>query len=192
MPVVGDEDVGRLQIAVDHQPAVRVGHRVAHLQQQLHPRAQRQQAGAAVGVDRLALHVLQCQPGAAGFVHPGVVQPRDVRVLQRGQDVALARHALGQAARPGQARQLQRHQAFELPVHAARQPDTAHAAFTQLAQQPPRAHGVAERRRTRRGFGRCSRQFGQGFQEAAALGAHWLGQQVAQRVLQWIGGVEPF
>ena len=66
-----------------------------------------------------------------------------LRVLEQRADVALARHALGQARAPGQARQLQRHLALHAAVGALGQPHGAHAAATDLADQPVRADEVA-------------------------------------------------
>jgi hypothetical protein len=63
-------------------------------------------------------------------------------VLQQRADLAFTRHALGQARAPGQAGQFQRHLALEAAVGACSQPDAAHAAAADLAQQGVRAHAV--------------------------------------------------
>ena len=87
-----------------------------HLHQQPQARRDVQTLLAAVRVDGLAVDVLHRQVGPAQRIHAGVVQARDVRVLQQRADVALARHALRQAVRPAQPRQLERHAALERTI----------------------------------------------------------------------------
>ena len=77
------------------EPAVREGHRLRHLQQQRSRDLDVQCPLAAIDIDRLALDVLEREERPPLRIGAGVVQPRDVRVLERGQDVALTRHALG-------------------------------------------------------------------------------------------------
>ncbi len=91
---------------MDNQTAVREGHRTTDLQQQVELLSHRQATLARVHVDRLAFDVLQRQERPTVLIDPGVVQPGDVRVLQRGENVALTRHALGQTTCPNQPRQL--------------------------------------------------------------------------------------
>ena len=202
----GDEDVRRLQVAVQDQPVVRVRHRVQHVQHQVQPRGQRQVVRGAELVDGQARHVFQHQVGLAGpggGQVAGVEQPRDVRVRQPRHDAALAREALGAGGReqPG-VEELDRHLGLEAAVGALRQPDAAHAAAADLAHQRVRAHGLAgQPGRWRQGRGlqeaavvqarelvEPGRQFGrqcgvvglQGRQARRALG----GRQVQQRVEQ--------
>ena len=136
---------------------VRVRDRLRHLQEHAKTRAHVEALVVAVLVDRTAFDVLERQIRPAAGRHARVVQPRDVRVVERGEDVALPRHALGERrARPGAARQLQRHGAPDHPVRALGQPHRAHAAFAQLAQQTirtdvaPAWSPVPRRRRSRR------------------------------------------
>ena len=86
-----------------------------------------------------ALDVLERQPGRPSAVSAGVVQARDVRMLQRGEDLALARQALRRARRAA----TQRAAASAPPdacsaVRALGQPHGAHAAIGQLARKPAR------------------------------------------------------
>ena len=56
---------------------------------------------------------------------------------QRRENLAFARHALREPrALPGAVRQLQRHRPIDEAIGALRQPDHAHAAAAQLAQEP--------------------------------------------------------
>lgn len=141
----GDEDVARLEVAVHDEPAVRVRHRLGHLQDEAQPRVDRQAALAAMHVDRHAVDELHRQPGPALGGDAGVVQPRDARVLERGEDVALARHALREAGGPAGVRELERLLAVQAAVGALGQPHRGHAAVAELAQQPVGADAVAGR-----------------------------------------------
>ena len=142
------QDVARLQVAVHHQPRMRKLDRLQHLQEQLHPLAQAGTPAVAVLGDGLAVHVLHGQPGlglaARAVFGAGVIEPGDQRVLQRGEDVALALEAQRQrgwrAMQPGQ---LQGHGPLQFAVHPFGQPDAAHAALAQQAQQVVRAQALA-------------------------------------------------
>ncbi len=73
-----------------------------------------------------------------------VVQSGDVSVREGGEDVTLPRHPGHEpGARPRPARQLQRHRAPDHPVGTLGEPDGAHAAFAELAQQPIRTDRCA-------------------------------------------------
>ena len=59
----------------------------------------------AIGIDWFSIDELERQVGASVNVHAGIVEPRDVRVFERSQDVALARHAFGEVGqRPANVR----------------------------------------------------------------------------------------
>ena len=66
----GDQDVGGLQVAMDHQMLVRMRHGVAHGEQHLHAPAGRRRVGAAPGVDRLAVDVLHHEYGTPSSAVP--------------------------------------------------------------------------------------------------------------------------
>ena len=149
--VRGDQDVGRLEITVQHAAAVRIGDRIGHLQQQFELLPQRRSALCAPGVDRLAFDMLQRQVRAAQGIDTRIEQAGDLRVLQPGQDVALTREALLEHACPGDVRQLQRHWALDQAVAALCQPYRAHPALAQRAQQPVRADLGTRTRHRRRG-----------------------------------------
>ena len=102
---------------------IRDSHRTGHLHEEAQAISNAETLRLAPGVDRLAVDVFQRQVGPPAFIDPGVVQPRDVRVLQQRTDLAFTRHALGQACAPRQAWQLQRHLALEAAVSARSQPD---------------------------------------------------------------------
>ena len=81
----------------------------------------------------------------------GVVQARDVGMLERGEQVALARHApRGLGHRPAHVRQFDGHAALEQTVDAFGHPHRAHTAAAQPARQPVGAHRAADVRGFRR------------------------------------------
>ena len=124
-----DEDVAGLEVAVHHELRVRVRHGLGHLQQQADAIAQGQGALLAVDIDGLTVDVFHGEVGAAMLIDTGVVQPRNVRMRERGQDVAFAAQPLGERAAPGHARQLERDLPRELSVDALGKPDGTHAAL---------------------------------------------------------------
>ena len=96
-PVRGDQHVARLEVAVHDQAArARTPPRPRPARNSATRAAHVELAARAVRVDRLALDVLERQVRPPVGAEPGVVQLGDVRMDERGQDVALARHALHQ------------------------------------------------------------------------------------------------
>ena len=78
---------------MDDKLAMRVGHRPHDLHEQTQDRFEI--APRAVRIDRLPVDVFERQIGPAFDRNAGVVQHRNGRMLQPGQDGALARNALG-------------------------------------------------------------------------------------------------
>ena len=77
---------------MDDEVLVRVLHRVADRAEQLEPLARRQlPASSQYSVDRLAVDVLHHEVGLPVVGRAAVEEPRDVRVLEPGQDLPLAR-----------------------------------------------------------------------------------------------------
>ena len=161
----GDEDVGGLEVAVDHEVLVRVGHRVAHGGKQLQPLVQRQVVGLAVAVDRLALDQLHREVGQALLGDPAVHQPRDPRVLQQRQDPPLLDEAPEHAG-PALMDHLDRDPLLELPV-------------VPLAEQAP---GPSRRAPARgpRGTGRSARESARRSPPRRRAAARRAGRQVSR------------
>ena len=151
LAVVRDEDIGRLEVAVDDQPAVRVRDGLHDLEEQAHASTHVQPFLLAVRADGPAGDVFQRQIGPAFRRHARIVEPRDVRVFERGQDVALTSHARDEVGPPGAIRQLQGDLALQQAVGALGQPDGAHAACADGPEQPvgadDRAGGLDVRHR---------------------------------------------
>ena len=130
--VVGDQDVGGLEVAVHHQVAVRVVHGHADFAEQLQAAVEVEPALARPGHDVAAVHVLHRHEGAAVGRQAAIHQTGDAGMFQPGQDatlVAEVRHVPGRF----RADQLERHVLFKIGVGAVRQVDLAHAA---AADQP--------------------------------------------------------
>jgi len=154
------QHIGGLEVAVHDEVAVGVADRLQHLQEQRHARAQRQAARVAPVRDRLALDVLQGEPGPALGIHAAIEQARDAVVRQARQDGAFAAEARAQLrAVAGRANALDRHLLAQLGVIALGQPHHAHAAAPQFAQQAVGAEALGRRllgrlqREQRRGEG---------------------------------------
>ena len=145
----GDEDVAGLQVAVDHEVGVRVLHRQQHLAEKAHAAFDVQCGLVAPDRERLAFDVFERQPRLPRRRDAGVVQTGDVRVVERGEDVALAGEALREAvalrAARGAEQQLDRDLAAKRAVVALRQPHFGHAALPHVADQPVRADAAARR-----------------------------------------------
>ena len=150
VPCIGDENVRRLQIAVDHQLRVGVGDGARHLQEDAQARVDEQALRLDVFVDRAALDVLEREVGLSHGRHARVVEPGDVRVAEARQDLAFARHAVGETRQtPGASRQFQRHWPVQQAVSALGEVHLAHAAARELADDPIRsdAEGIVRTRR---------------------------------------------
>src|SRR3546814_2179499 len=89
--VVVDQHVGRLDVAVDHQVAVRVGRGVADLQVQPHDRAGVERVRVAPAVDALAVDQRHRQPAGAGPGHARVDQGGEVGKAEASTGRGLAR-----------------------------------------------------------------------------------------------------
>ena len=137
-PLVGHHHVGRLEVAVDDEPGVGVGDRLAHLDEQGQPGVDAQPPAVGVGRDRPALDQL------GGEVRPPVAsgaaaqQPRDGRVVELGQDAALGPEPPDERVAEAGADQLDGGRLAEPVGDALGAPDLAHAAAPQPLGQPPR------------------------------------------------------
>ena len=139
-----DQDVVRLQVAMHDQVLVRVVDGRAHGAHQRDPLLGREPPPVAVRVDRFAVDVLHDEVGRAVRRAPAVEQSRDVRVLQRRQDLPLrAQPALHLAREHAAADQLDGDLLLILLVGALGEIDVAHAARAELAHDAIRAEARA-------------------------------------------------
>ncbi len=130
LAVCGDQDVGRLQIAMDHAARVGVLHRIGDARQQLQPRRARKARGMPRQVH--ALDVFHRQERVAVGIDIGLDHLGDARVRQAREQFGLAREAGAQPRLVGQCQALDCH----LPPRRGllREIDHAHATAAQLAQ----------------------------------------------------------
>ena len=139
-----DQDVGRLEIAMDDQSRMRVRDRAGDLRDERDPGAYVELVLAAVDVDRLAFDVLEREIRPAVLGDARVIQASDVRMLERREDLALLSRALGELRQRPPVRQLQRDLSPQDAVGALRQPYGAHAAFADRAEQSVRTDYAAD------------------------------------------------
>ena len=95
-PLAVDQDVRRLQVAVDDEPLVGVLHRRADVQEELEAALEVEPASGAELGDRRAVDVLHDQVRIANLVDAGVEDLRDVRMRERCQHAALGAEAVAQ------------------------------------------------------------------------------------------------
>jgi hypothetical protein len=186
LPGAVDQDVRRLQVAVQDQLAVRMRDRADHVLQQAHARAEVEPVAVAPLVDRRALDVLEHQIRLLPLGHAGVDQPSDVRMVEPREQLAFAPETRSPAARQQcQARKLDRDAPFVAPVAAPRQPHRTHAADAERAFQRVRAEREPCECFVARGEIRQRRAF-----EEAVARVHRLLLQQLRQLLRELGVAE--
>ncbi len=127
--IVADEDVRRLDVAVDDQVGVGVRHRRQHLQEQLDSRLEVEPVLVAIGIDGLPLDVFEHQVGLAVDRDSGVDEVGDVGMGEPGEKAAFALESLlGRASEKRHVEELYRRAPLEAAITPPRHPDRAHAA----------------------------------------------------------------
>ncbi|XIG22339.1 hypothetical protein PRJ39_13815 [Lysobacter enzymogenes] len=156
--VVVDQQVGGLEVAVQHPARMRVGDRFAGLQQQAHAAGGVDVARVAPQVDGGALDQAHREPGLAVGLDAAVDQHRDAGMVERGEVAAFGQERLDQHRRAQfRAHALERHALLVMAVGAAGLVDRAHAAFGDHLDDAPGAELGADARvggRLVRGHGR--------------------------------------
>ncbi len=144
LPGRGDEDVRRLEVAMDHQIAVGEIDRRDDLEHQSQAILEREAALGAPFGDGLAEDELEGEVGASVRRQTTIDQLRDAGVIEARQDPPLGeetRHDLV-AVEPA-LEELQRDPALESAVGALGEEDLAHAAATERRENPPGADPLA-------------------------------------------------
>jgi hypothetical protein len=132
-----------------HEALVRVLHGRTHLLDECEPCRDRQRPFVAPIRDGGAIDILHGQKRASVIGGAAVEQARDVRMLERGEDLSLAMEARQHVVRIHTAPQhLDRHPLLEGPIVACAQIDRPHAATSELALDAKAGHtrGIAPRR----------------------------------------------
>ncbi len=159
--VVFDEDVARLDVAVDDRrvEAVRVAERARHLHADPHDLTQCERAaGRAHVVSEVVAQVLSRQQlgdeivGVA--VAPEVEEPDDARVAESRQQLRLTTEALEQLAVVGDVRAQHLHRDHRIELQVAGAVDDAHAPFADLFDE------LVAVREDHAGIGRAVRNLG--------------------------------
>ncbi len=90
----GDENVRGLQVPMDDQVAMSVGHSFTDLQEKLQPLMQGRLDLRTVGGDRPSFYELHRHEGTPVLSQPPIMQARNARMLQSGQNLAFGEEAL--------------------------------------------------------------------------------------------------
>ncbi|HEY0178894.1 MAG TPA: hypothetical protein VGC30_04575 [Dokdonella sp.] len=146
-----DEDVGRLQVAVDDQVAVRIGDGLADLSEQRESFGERRAPFVAVVAQRTSFDEFHHRVRTALRRRAAVEQARDARMVEPREDVALGMEAAALAVGLA-AQQLQRDAMLERAVGALRRVHLAHAAAADQRADAPRTEPRSRRER------RCGRR----------------------------------
>ena len=113
---------------------------VEHVQKQCYPLFRGKALLVAVNVEPPALDVLQNQERLAGIGDTGVDEAGDVRMAQPREGRALAVKPLAaRRIQESEVEQLDRGASLEATVASVRQPNRAHATFTEGTVQRVRA-----------------------------------------------------
>jgi hypothetical protein len=134
-PVVGDQHVLRLDVAVDDQVAVGVGDAGADLQQQRDPFVHGGAALGAVPVDRDALHEFHHQVEQMVGRGPGIEEPRDIGMLEARQQLPLAHEPVAHREKT-RRQELHGHALGKRAVASLGQVHRAGAAGAEEPQEP--------------------------------------------------------
>ena len=89
LPVVRHQDVGRLEVPVHDEIAVRVLDGLGHHEKELQAPGERQPVSVAVAVNRFALDQLHREERAAVIRRAAVEQLGDGWMIERGEDRSL-------------------------------------------------------------------------------------------------------
>ncbi len=123
------ENICRLQIAMDDQVAMRVGHRIAHVAHERATRLGVELLAVAVFRDRNAFDVIHRKIRQAVGCRAAIEKANDVGMIETRENLALLpepfqHFAEGQAG----AQDLERDEMIEFGIGAAREVDLTHAA----------------------------------------------------------------
>ena len=89
LPIFADQDIGRLNVAMDYQIGMGMRHRRQHIDEEFDPLVNAEPAPVAVMVDRLAFDMLNYKIGMTGGGYTCVQQFCNVDVREPPQDRAF-------------------------------------------------------------------------------------------------------
>ncbi len=130
---------------MDDQVLVRVTHRRANLQEELHALTHRELACLAVAIDGLADDQLHHHVGRSGLRRASIEQPCDIAMVERGENLPLGPETLlGQAAAHVRAHELDGDLGVVVIVIAHCPEHVSHAAGAEDADDPVRPDALAD------------------------------------------------
>jgi hypothetical protein len=136
--VIGHEDVGGLDVAVNDLVCMRVLDRGEDLLDEIDASARRYAPFVSVVINPGAFDVLEDQVGLACWAHPRVEKAGDARMGETGEQGALAPESrLSDGALECQVEQLDRGSRLPGANAPPREPHRAHATGTQRSLEPP-------------------------------------------------------
>jgi len=139
-----DEDVRRLEIAVNEEIAVRVVHGRGHVDDETHAVANRELMPVAVGVDRLALDEIESEEGATVLGEAAIDELGDARVIEGGGNPAFEPETHeGVCGELVRGEDLEGHLLPELIRDPSGAIHRGHSAFAQLADDLEGADNIA-------------------------------------------------
>src|SRR5262245_21148464 len=151
MPVTSDENVRRLEVAMNDEARMRMRHCVEHLQEESDAILLPERASSHVCVDRLSVHVLEHEVRLTARTHARIEQPSDPRMGKAREHRSLVPEPLPPRLREQlEVEQFHRCETIEAAVAPASEPDRPSAALTKWALQRPPAELEAGERDARR------------------------------------------
>ncbi len=151
MPSARDQDVARLEVAVNHQALMRVLHGGADRSKQFETFGNRQSTGIAVLVDGCAVDQFHDQIGHSIVGGATIEQAGDVGMVETGQDLALVAEALqDELVVEAATHQLDGNLMLELAIDADGAVDLSHAAAADFLKDVVGADPAADTRGRRR------------------------------------------
>ena len=143
VPLVGDEDIRGLQVAMDHAALMRMLHRLADLHEKLEALIDRRARRVGVSRDRRADHMLHGEERATVGREPCIEHLGDVLVTENGQHLALDVESRQRSRSRPRLSSLSA--TFRRMGTLVGQPDRAHAAFAEQTDEHVRADVQARR-----------------------------------------------
>ena len=132
------QHIGGLEVPMQDQSLVRRVHGRTHQAEQRQSLGDIQRPRITEGIDGFAGDKFEHQVGSALFGRAGVEQTRDVRVIERGENAALAVEAAAQFSRGEfRADQLDGHRLHERTVVTFTTVDRTHSAAAQFVLDAP-------------------------------------------------------
>ena len=136
LPILADQHIGRLEVAMHDQVRVSVGHRTQHFEEKADSRFHIQFLPVAVAIDAVTLDIFENQIRLTRGRYPSIDKFRNVRMREPSKNAAFALETPFPAF-PHQCDvdEFHRHSSLETSVVALRQPHASHSTLADLGEQ---------------------------------------------------------